>query len=109
MLSDILRCYTKHFALFSCISRRFSVSLYRQTRTTKNVTVMNQSQPKAPATFGRTELAQQYFPYIQPCNAYQKLRSLLLDDPELAHLAQQKRRTFLPSEVAAIYSRLGRP
>ena len=73
------------------------------------MTIMNQTQPRTQATFGRTELAQQYFPYIQPCNAYQKLRSLLLDDPELAHLALQKRRSFLPSEVAAIYSRLGRP
>ena len=58
---------------------------------------------------GRTELAQRYFPYIQPQSAWQKLRSLLADDPDLAPLAQLKRRTFLPAEVAKIYASLGIP
>ena len=60
-------------------------------------------------SFGRTELAQQYFPYILPCNAWQKLKALMLDDPALAPFATQKRRTFLPSEVNIIYQHLGRP
>ena len=50
-----------------------------------------------------------YFPYIQPHTAWQKLRSLLVDDPALAHLAQLRRRTFLPAEVNKIYQTLGRP
>ena len=58
---------------------------------------------------GRTELAQRYFPYIQPQSAWQKLRSLLADDPDLAPLTQLKRRTFLPAEVAKIYASLGVP
>lgn len=58
---------------------------------------------------GRTELAQRYFPYIQPQSAWQKLRSLLADDPDLAHLTTLKRRTFLPAEVAKIYGSLGHP
>ena len=58
---------------------------------------------------GRTELAQRYFPYIQPQSAWQKLRSLLADDPDLAHLTTLKRRTFLPAEVAKIYASLGIP
>jgi hypothetical protein len=58
---------------------------------------------------GRTELAQRYFPYIQPQSAWQKLRSLLADDPALQHLTQLKRRTFLPAEVAKIYEILGHP
>ena len=58
---------------------------------------------------GRTELAQRYFPYIQPQSAWQKLRSLLADDPDLAPLTQLKRRTFLPAEVAKIYASLGIP
>ena len=58
---------------------------------------------------GRTELAQRYFPYIQPQSAWQKLRSLLADDPDLAPLAQLKRRTFLPAEVSKIYNILGQP
>ena len=58
---------------------------------------------------GRTELAQRYFPYIQPQSAWQKLRSLLAEDPDLAHLTTLKRRTFLPAEVAKIYASLGHP
>ena len=58
---------------------------------------------------GRTELAQRYFPYIQPQSAWQKLRSLLADDPDLAPLTHLKRRTFLPAEVAKIYASLGIP
>ena len=60
-------------------------------------------------SLGRTELAQRYFPHIQPQNAWQKLRSLLAEDPDLAPLATLKRRTFLPVEVKIIYQRLGRP
>ena len=59
--------------------------------------------------FGRTELAQMYFPYIQPRSAWLKLRSLLAEDPSLSHLTKLRRRTFLPSEVAKIYASLGHP
>ena len=58
---------------------------------------------------GRTELAHRYFPYIQPQSAWQKLRSLLAEDPDLEHLARLNRRTFLPIEVNKIYQRLGQP
>lgn len=58
---------------------------------------------------GRTELAQRYFPYIQPQSAWQKLRSLLADDPDLEPLATLRRRTFLPAEVAKIYEIFGHP
>ena len=53
---------------------------------------------------GRMELAQLYFPYIQPRSAWQKS-----DDPDLAHLVKLRRRTFLPNEVSMIYQHLGRP
>ena len=58
---------------------------------------------------GRTELAQRYFPYIMPKSAWEKLRSLLLEDPDLAHLTKLRRRTFLPAEVNIIYQHLGQP
>lgn len=61
------------------------------------------------SSMGRTQLAQMYFPYILPQTAWQKLRGLLAEDPELAHLTQLKRRTFLPAEVNIIYQRLGQP
>ncbi len=60
-------------------------------------------------SLGRSELAQKYFPFIQPQSAWLKLKSLLAEDPALAHLAQLKRRTFLPAEVNIIYQQLGRP
>ena len=59
--------------------------------------------------YGRTELAQLYFPYILPKSAWEKLKALLLEDPALVPLATLRRRTFLPSEVAKIYASLGHP
>jgi hypothetical protein len=60
-------------------------------------------------SLGRTQLAQMYFPYIQPRSAWLKLKSLLSEDPDLAHLTKLKRRTFLPLEVNIIYQHLGQP
>jgi hypothetical protein len=60
-------------------------------------------------SMGRAELAQRYFPYIQPQSAWLKLKSLLLDEPDLQHLATLRRRTFLPAEVNIIYQHLGQP
>jgi hypothetical protein len=60
-------------------------------------------------TFGRAELAQQYFPFIQPQSAWLKLKALLNEEPALCHLTKLKRRTFLPSEVNIIYQHLGQP
>lgn len=60
-------------------------------------------------SMGRAELAQRYFPYIQPQSAWQKLKSLLLDEPDLQHLATLRRRMFLPAEVNMIYQHLGQP
>ena len=60
-------------------------------------------------SLGRTELAARYFPYIQPKSAWEKLRSLLQEDPDLAHLTKLRRRTFLPAEVNIIYQQLGQP
>jgi hypothetical protein len=61
------------------------------------------------SSVGRTELAQRYFPFIQPQSAWQKLRSLLAEDPDLESLTHLHRRTFLPMEVNKIYQTLGRP
>ena len=62
-----------------------------------------------PQTLGRTQLAQMYFPNIQPMSAWLKLRGLLASDPDLAPLSQLKRRSFLPAEVAKICESLGHP
>ena len=40
---------------------------------------------------------------------WQKLRSLLADDPDQEPLTRLKRRTFLPAEVNKIYQALGQP
>jgi hypothetical protein len=60
-------------------------------------------------TMGRTELAARYFPFIQPKSAWEKLRGLLAENPNLEHLTRLSRRTFLPAEVAQIYASLGHP
>ena len=60
-------------------------------------------------TYGRTELAQLYFPAICPRAAWAKLRLYMIDDPRLSHLLSSKRRSFLPIEVALIFDCLGRP
>ena len=62
-----------------------------------------------PYSIGRTELATRYFPNIQPQNAWQKLRGLLAEDPDLRPLTELRRRTFLPIEVNKIYQSLGQP
>ena len=62
-----------------------------------------------PQALGRTQLAQMYFPYIQPQSAWLKLKALLLENPDLAPLTQLKRRTFLPAEVNKIYQSLRQP
>ena len=60
-------------------------------------------------SLGRTQLAQMYFPYIQPRSAWLKLKSLLSEEPDLEHLTKLRRRTFLPAEVNIIYQHLGQP
>ena len=60
-------------------------------------------------TMGRTELAQRYFPFILPKSAWEKLKTLLQEDPALQHLATLRCRTFLPAEVNIIYQHLGQP
>ena len=60
-------------------------------------------------SLGRTQLAQMYFPFIQPKSAWEKLKALLQEDSDLAHLTKLRRRTFLPVEVNIIYQHLGQP
>ena len=60
-------------------------------------------------SIGRSELAQRYFPYVQPMSAWLKLKALLMENPDLAPLTQLKRRTFSPAEVNKIYQSLGQP
>jgi len=60
-------------------------------------------------TFGRSELAQLYFPQMQQKSAWQKLKSWLVVNPRLRALSSLPRRTFTPAEVALIYEELGEP
>ena len=85
-----------------CLSARIFVPLYSRR------TYISMQQDSI-TSLGRAELAQKYFPFIQPQSAWLKLKSLLAEDPDLEHLLRLKRRTFLPSEVANIYASLGHP
>ena len=60
-------------------------------------------------TYGRTELAQLYFPAICPRAAWAKLRLYMSDYPQLHPLLSNTRRSFLPIEVSLIFDTLGRP
>ena len=60
-------------------------------------------------TFGRSELAQQYFPTLKAMSAWKNLKSWLSINPRLRHLADITRRTFTPAEVSLIYAELGEP
>ena len=60
-------------------------------------------------TFGRSELAQQYFPRISSMSAWRKFREWLVLNPRLSSLASVTRRTFTPAEVQLIYNELGEP
>ena len=60
-------------------------------------------------TFGRSELAQRYFPQLKPMSAWLRLKDLMSADATLAPLLLNGRRVFIPSEVSLIYARLGVP
>ncbi len=60
-------------------------------------------------SYGRTELAQAYFPQICPKAAWEKLKSVMADDPTLSPLLTICRRTFMPAEVDRIFAARGRP
>ena len=59
-------------------------------------------------TYGRSELAQLYFPDLLQKSAWQKLKSWLDLNPRLRDLASITRRTFTPAEVALIFSELAK-
>jgi hypothetical protein len=90
------------FCTFVPAEEHHNFSMEQSNHNAKN------SQFKA-QSLGRTELATRYFPHILPQTAWQKLRGLLASDPDLAPLAQLKRRSFLPVEVNKIYQALGQP
>ena len=60
-------------------------------------------------SFGRTELAQRYFPGLTPDGAWHKLRAWLHLNPRLSHFYELRRRTFTPAEVQLIYTEFGEP
>ena len=59
--------------------------------------------------YGRTELAQKYFPNICPKAAWHKLRLLLMEHDALVDMATMHRRTLTTREVADIFELLGTP
>ena len=60
-------------------------------------------------TFGRSELAQCYFPTLKPMSAWEKFKEWLAFNPRLRSLLTLTRRTFTPAEVQLIYAELGEP
>jgi hypothetical protein len=102
---NLLELLPKYLSYFLHISGIFC-TFVPTNMSNKNTSIMQQNQS---LVIGRMELAQLYFPYIQPRSAWLKLKSLLSEDPGLEHLTKMKRRTFLPAEVNIIYQHLGQP
>jgi hypothetical protein len=64
---------------------------------------------KSIRTFGRSELAQCYFPKLKPMSAWEKFKEWLEVNPRLRSLLTLTRRTYTPAEVQLIYAELGEP
>ncbi len=65
-------------------------------------------------TYGRTELAQLYYPNVCADTAWRKLKQLIAEQPALADALRRagytaKRRTFTPHQVELITQSLGSP
>ena len=63
---------------------------------------------KSIRSFGRSELAQQYFPRLSAMSAW-RIREWLDFNPRLRSLLSLSRRTYTPAEVQLIYAELGEP
>ena len=59
--------------------------------------------------YGRTELAQEYFPNMHPIAAWAKLKRWLNINPDLCNLTKLKQRSFTPAQVEEIVRILGEP
>ena len=59
--------------------------------------------------YGRTELAQEYFPNMHPIAAWAKLKLWLSINPDLCYLTKQKQRSFTSAQVEEIVKILGEP
>ena len=55
---------------------------------------------QTPKTLGRTELAQQYFPYILPHSAWQKFRAPRFPEPPL--VSPRRSKHYLPTPRASV-------
>ena len=102
-LCDVACNFMKKYFAESGFISIFAVTM---TDLTKNSLAMEEIHIQA---LGRTELAQRYFPYIQPRSAWLKLRAILMETPELEPLTRLRRRTFTPAEVKIIYQFIGTP
>ena len=66
-------------------------------------------EPPTGRFYGKSELACKYFPHLTEKAAWKKLKSFMLDHPELAPLATMPRRTFTTRETALIFEVFGLP
>ena len=102
-LCEVVCSFMKKKFVESDFIRTFAGSMLDLTKDSLSMTDTHAQ------ALGRTELAQRYFPYIQPRSAWLKLRAILMETPELETLARLRRRTFTPAEVNIIYQFLGTP
>ena len=101
----------KIFCIFASLNKLVIYKPIIDMQTNHNVLreANRQSRAQSQRVWGRSELAQLYFPQLQQKSAWQKLKSWLSINPRLRLLASLTRRTFTPAEVALIYAELGEP
>ena len=74
-----------------------------------HINIITMYMDKSIRSFGRSELAQQYFPKLSAMSAWRKFREWLDFNPRLRSLLSLSRRTYTPAEVQLIYAELGVP
>ena len=74
-----------------------------------NILIINIKFQMTQKTFGRSELAQQYFPRLTAMSAWRKFKEWLGVNPRLSGLLTLARRTYTPAEVQLIFSEIGEP
>ena len=89
------------------IQHEFKIRFYGRTELAQEY--FPNMHPIAARFYGRTELAQEYFPNMHPIAAWAKLKLWLSINPDLCYLTKLRVRSFTPAQVEEIVKILGEP
>ena len=100
-----------NYFLYLCTIKQTTITMQQSNHNDPlgRRTLATNGTQESSKSFGRSELAQMYFPQLKPMSAWLRLKDLLSDDPALAPLLATGRRVFIPREVSLIFECLGTP